>query len=225
MATGSTQALQTDPLQLKRRLLLQGGGFALLLLLSFSGTLYWGIAVQRGEHQRTELRQLAATAAAQLPLIAHELGEAEGRAKFRAGPQRIAVPALVQQRVQWFDTTGQLLSEQGFLAVPAMQEALPQSTSTPSWQRWPGGVSLVQVVQTEPLHAGADPSGNNLPQAAGATSTEQRLGYVLVALSDRAALADLERLRRGLLLGGIVTALAALLAGRRMLRAAFLPMQ
>ena len=225
MAAGSTQALPTDPLQLKRRLLLQGGGFALLLLLSFSGTLYWGIAVQRGEDQRTELRQLAATAAAQLPLIAHELGEAEGRAKFRAGPQRIAVPALVQQRVQWFDTTGQLLSEQGFLAVPAMQEALPQSTSTPSWQRWPGGVSLVQVVQTEPLHAGADPSGNNLPQAAGATSTEQRLGYVRVALSDRAALADLERLRRGLLLGGIVTALAALLAGRRMLRAAFLPMQ
>ncbi|MEA5473274.1 hypothetical protein VB716_03470 [Synechococcus sp. CCY9201] len=55
MAAGSTQALPTDPLQLKRRLLLQGGGFALLLLLSFSGTLYWGIAVQRGEDQRTEL--------------------------------------------------------------------------------------------------------------------------------------------------------------------------
>ena len=51
LATGSTPALPPDPLQLKRRLLLQGGGFALLLLLSFSGTLYWGIAVQRGEDQ------------------------------------------------------------------------------------------------------------------------------------------------------------------------------
>lgn len=53
----------------------------------------------------------------------------------------------------------------------------------------------------------------------------QRLGYVRVALSDQAALADLERLQRGLLLGGIVTAMAALLVGRRMLRTAFLPLQ
>ncbi len=116
-ATGSTPALPPDPLQLKRRLLLQGGGFALLLLISFSGTLYWDIAHQRTEDQRAELRQLAATAAL------------------------------------------------------------------------------------------------------------ERLGFVRVALSDHAALADLQRLRRGLLLGGIVTAMAALLVGRRMLRAAFLPLQ
>ena len=116
-AIGSTPALPPDPLQLKRRLLLQGGGFSPLLLISFSGTLYWDIAHQRTEDQRAELRQLAATAAL------------------------------------------------------------------------------------------------------------ERLGFVRVALSDHAALADLQRLRRGLLLGGIVTAMAALLVGRRMLRAAFLPLQ
>ena len=41
----------------------------------------------------------------------------------------------------------------------------------------------------------------------------------------RAAVADLERLRSGLLLGGIVTVLAALLVGRSMLKAAFWPLQ
>ena len=56
-------------------------------------------------------------------------------------------------------------------------------------------------------------------------SQSQRLGYVRVALSDQAARADLTRLQRGLLLGGVVTVLAALLVGRRMLRAAFAPLQ
>lgn len=86
---------------------------ALLLLASFSGSLYWGIGVQRAEDQRTELRQLAVSAAAQLPLIAHEMGEPEGIAKFRAGIRVIAAPALQQQRLQWFDARGTLLSEQG----------------------------------------------------------------------------------------------------------------
>ena len=215
-ATGSTPALPPDPLSLKGRLTLQGGGFALLLLLAFSGTLYWGIALQRGEDQRSELRQLAATAAAQLPLIAHETREAESLAKFRSGPGRIALPALAEQRVQWFDASGRLLSEQGSLVVPAMPAALPKSSSMASWQRWPGGLSLVQVVLSQPIAVG---------EAAAREPSPQRLGFVRVALSDRAAVADLERLQRGLLLGGIVTALAALLVGRRMLRAAFLPLQ
>lgn len=215
-ATGSTPALPPDPLQLKRRLLLQGGGFALLLLLAFSGSLYWGIALQRGEDQRGELRQLAATAAAQLPLIAHETDEAEGQAKFRGDPGRIAIPALEQQRVQWFDATGRLLSEQGSLSVPALSRSTLAASGAPRWQQWPGGISLVQVVISQPAAAASKWSGD---------TSAQRLGYVRVALSDRAARADLERLRRGLLLGGIVTALAALLVGRRMLRSAFEPLQ
>lgn len=157
------------------------------------------MAAQRAEDQRTELHQLAAGAAAQLPLIAHETREAEGIAKFRADPRTIHVPALQQQRLQWFDTRGVLLSGQGALPVPA----LPGVPAGPLWQRWPGGVSLWQPVDSQ---AG-------------------RLGYVRVALSDQPAQADLIRLRRGLLLGCIVTALAALLVGRRMLQAAFSPLQ
>ena len=98
--------LPPDPLQLRRRLALQGGGFALLLLAAFSSSLYWGIASQRQEDQRTELRQLAGSAAAQLPLIAHETREVEGSTKFCPGPRLIDSPALQQQRLQWFDAKG-----------------------------------------------------------------------------------------------------------------------
>ena len=215
-ATGSNPGLPPDPLDLKRRLLLQGGGFAVLLLLAFSGSLYWGITLQRRDDQRNELRQLAATAASQLPLIAHETREANSSAKFRAEPGRIAVAALQQQRVQWFDASGQLLSEQGGLAVPRLSTAALQATTSQRWQHWQGGLGLVEVVRRTPLLTGP---------ALAADAASRRLGYVRVALSDREALADLERLRRGLLLGGIVTALAALLVGRRMLAAALLPLQ
>jgi OmpR-family two-component system manganese-sensing sensor histidine kinase len=223
LATGSiprfpADPLPPDPLQLRRRLALQGGGFALLLLAAFSGSLYWGIASQRQEDQRTELRQLAGSAAAQLPLIAHETREAEGSAKFRAGPRLIDAPALQQQRLQWFDARGNLLSEQGDLTVPSLP-GLPRGALASArgirvprqvlWQRWPGGVSLWQPVDSQI-------PGRRQPQ---------RLGYVRVALSDQAARADLTRLKRGLLLGGVVTVLAALLVGRRMLRMAFLPLQ
>ena len=195
LATGSTPPLPPDPLQLKRRLVLQGGGFAVLLLTAFSGSLYWGIALQRAEDQRSELRQLAASAAAQLPLIAHETREPEGRAKFRGPPPLLAIEGLEQQRVQWFDTQGRLLSEQGTLALPAS----PQPQPSRPWLRWRGGMSLWQPV------AG--------------------MGSVRVALADQGAQADLLRLQRGLLLGGVVTVLAALLVGRRMLRVAVKPLQ
>ena len=204
MATGS---LHPDPLRLKRRLVRQGGGFALLLLCAFAGSLYWKVAQQRQEDQRTELRQLMAAAASQLPLIAHETSEAAGARKFQPKAELIAVPALLEQRIQWFGLGGELLLEQGKLQLPAGTPAVGRSE--PQWQQWPGGLSLWQPVLVR-----------SSPQA-----TPQVLGSVRVALSDRATQADLRRLRSGLLLGGIVTMVSALLVGRRMLNAAFWPLQ
>jgi len=204
LATGS---LHPDPLRLKRRLVRQGGGFALLLLCAFAGSLYWKVAQQRQEDQRTELRQLMAAAASQLPLIAHETSEAAGARKFQPKAELIAVPALLEQRIQWFGLGGELLLEQGKLQLPAGAPAVRRSE--PQWQQWPGGLSLWQPVLVR-----------SSPQA-----TPQVLGSVRVALSDRATQADLRRLRSGLLLGGIVTMVSALLVGRRMLNAAFWPLQ
>jgi len=204
LATGS---LHPDPLRLKRRLVRQGGGFALLLLCAFAGSLYWKVAQQRQEDQRTELRQLMAAAANQLPLIAHETNEAAGARKFQPQAELIAAPALLDQRIQWFGIQGELLLEQGKLQLPAGAPAVRRSE--PQWQQWPGGLSLWQPVLVR-----------SSPQA-----TPQVLGSVRVALSDRATQADLRRLRSGLLLGGIVTMVSALLVGRRMLNAAFWPLQ
>ena len=72
-----------DPLRLRRLLGVQGLGFALLLLTAFAAAVYWGIAGARQESLRAETRQLAATAAAQLPLISHEFSEDGNARKFR----------------------------------------------------------------------------------------------------------------------------------------------
>lgn len=214
MAIASTPPLPPDPLQLKRRLTLQGGGFALLLLAAFSGSLYWGIAVQRAEDQRTELRQIAASAAAQLPLIAHEAREAAGARKFRPERRVVGALGLEQQRVQWFDAHGQLLSEQGALPLPpSLAPSLQRSPGrgmSLRWQRWAGGLALQQPVFTE--RTGQQPD-------------RELSGFVRVARSDAAARRDLYRLKRGVLLGGLVAVLAALMVSRRMLRAAFAPLQ
>lgn len=210
-------------MQLRRRLALQGAGFALVLLSAFSGSLYWGIAGQRQEDLRAEARQLASSAAAQLPLILHEAREVHNTRKFRDDRRVLAPPDRLDQRLQWFDTDRRLVSEQGSLALPtgpptaldaqALKGAatLRDGLSPGHWRRWPGGLSLWQPVYTEPRQGG--PEGPRLA------------GYVRVALSDRIAVADLERLRRGLMLGAIVSTLAALLVGRRMLAVAFAPLQ
>jgi signal transduction histidine kinase len=210
LAIASTPPLSPDPLQLKRRLTVQGGGFALLLLVAFSGSLYWGIGLQRVEDQRTELRQIAASAATQLPLIAHEAGEAAGTRKFRAERRVVGATGLERQRVQWFGPAGQLLSEQGALALPPALLRPPATSRSSAWQRWPGGLSLWQPVYTE--------------RSAGYPE-RQLSGFVRVALSDGAARRDLYRLKRGLLLGGLVSVLAALMVSRRMLKTAFAPLQ
>lgn len=215
MATASTPPLPPDPLRLRRRLSLQGGGFALLLLAAFSGSLYWGIAHQRLEDQHKDVRRIAASAAAQHPLILHEAREAAGARKFRGEPRVVDPPGFAQLRVQWFDAQGRLLSEQGTLALPPTaqpERSLAAAAAAPGedWQRWPGGLSLRQPV---------------LVREPGVRLAGRLSGFVRVALSDRVAQQDLERLRRGLLLGGVVTALAALLVGRRMLAAAFAPLQ
>lgn len=213
-ATASIPPLPPDPLRLRRRLLLQGGGFSLLLLLAFSASLYGGIARQRDEDQRLELRQLAAAAASQLPLILHEARETDGPLKFRDQPAVVPGPGLDQQRLQWFDASGALLRQQGTLPLPASARlAASQRLPTPQWQQWSGGFSLVL-----PVHSSVTATPTRVGR-------ESLIGFVRVSLSDRRARQDLERLRRGLLLGAVVATLAALLAGRRMLSAAFAPLQ
>jgi len=195
-----------DPLRLRRLLGVQGLGFALLLLTAFAAAVYWGIAGERQESLRAETRQLAATAASQLPLISHEFSEDGNARKFRNDREVVELPQGRVQRVQWFDPRGRLLVEEGALRLPPAGLA-----AQPRWQRWAGGIGLWQPVFTRPRQGdGARP---------------QLAGFVQVGLSTQPAEQELARLRRGLLLGGIAAVIVALVVGRRMLRAAFLPLQ
>ena len=259
-------------MRLKRRLGLQGSGFALLVLGAFAAAVYGGIAAQRQEDLRGELSQLAASAASQLPLIAHEAHEVGNARKFNNDRTVVALPERNPQRLQWFDAEGRLLNDQGQLAVPPLPDLGRGSVPGPSsglgsesgsesgsgsgsgsgtrpkgtghreapgrlagpgrprpalWQRWPGGISLWQPVYTQSRQGSS--SGQGLRQAPGARPSRggvpQFSGSVRVALSNQAALADLRRLQRGLLLGAIVATLSALVVGRRMVQAAFAPLQ
>ncbi|MFN5698208.1 MAG: histidine kinase dimerization/phospho-acceptor domain-containing protein, partial [Cyanobacteriota bacterium] len=211
MATASTPATSPDPLSLRRQLMLQGGGFALLLLACFAAAVYWGIAGERREALRLEARQLATAAASQWPLIAHEFEEERNARKFRADREVVALPERPGQRVQWFDAAGRLIEDQGGLALP-----VPLRSQAAQWRQWPGGIALWQPVLTRPL-----------PRSAGEQSEggSRLSGYVYVGLDDEGLRSELRRLRRGLLLGTICSTLAALLLGRRMLTKAVAPLQ
>ena len=120
-----------DPLRLRRLLGVQGLGFALLLLTAFAAAVYWGIAGERQESLRAETRQLAATAASQLPLISHEFSEDGNTRKFRNDREVVELPQGRVQRVQWFDPRGRLLVEEGALRLP------PAGLGRQArWQRW-----------------------------------------------------------------------------------------
>ena len=203
-AIASTPPSWSDPLQLRRRLARQGVVFGLLLLSVFSAALYWGIATERRQNLRAEAAQLAATAAAQLPLISHESQEPGNARKFRNDREVVSLIDRRSQRVQWINRDGRVLQEEGSLPLP------PFHTTSP-WQQWPGGISLHQPVYTRSRQS---PSHRL-----------QLAGYVRVALASEPVEQELDRLRRGLLLGGITAVIVALMVGRRLLGRAFRPLQ
>ncbi len=200
-----------DPLRLRRRLGLQGGSFLLLLLVVFSGALYFGLALEERQALRASVSELAATAATQLPLIAHEYGEEGNAYKFRHDDAVVPPSEGSDYRVRWFDAKGRLLEDQGQLTLPSPAGARFSVPSQPRWREWRGGLSLEQPVYTRERSRPGEPP--------------RRSGTVLAALSDQRLHHQLAWLRRGLLLGVVSTAVVVLLVGRRMLDAAFLPLQ
>lgn len=210
MATASIPPFPPDPLRLRRRLGLQGAGFGLLLLAAFAAAVYWGIAVERRQSLRGEVSQLAAAAAAQLPLVSHEIQEEGNARKFRNDREVVALVERRSQRVQWFDAAGRLLLQEGQLPLPGAA-ALPPPAGGRQWRHWRDGLSLLQPVYTR---------RRDRPAAA-----PRLTGYVQVALATAPLEQELGRLRRGLLLGGITAVIVALLVGRRLLLQAFLPLQ
>lgn len=213
-------APRPDPLRLRRRLGLQGASFALLLLVVFSGAVYLGMAIEERQSLRATVRELASTAATQLPLIAHEFREQGNVYKFSHDAAVVPPADVMHYRIRWFDSEGRLVEDQGQLALPdggSPASGSPASgpatapVMAPRWREWAGGISLEQPVFTRERSRPGEPP--------------RRSGSVLVALSDQRLRDDLAWLRRGLMLGVLCTGTVVLLVGRRMLDTAFLPLQ
>lgn len=206
--------LPPDSLRLRRLLLLQGGAFALVLLAAFAGSIYLAILLLRQEDQRTELRQLAASAALQLPLIEHGRREADGVVAAPAAapaPGTVAaLPGTEHQRLQWFDRMGVLLLEQGGLALPVAVGRAGPLQSLPLWEHWADGLGLWQ-----PVFSRRSADGRNV----------EVMGYVRVALSNHHARQDLARLRQALLLGATLTLLLAMAVSGWLVQRVVQPLQ
>jgi len=208
LATASTPPTAPDPLRLQPRLLVRGGGFALLLLLAFAGAMYWGIAADREEDLHHRVEQLAAAASGQLPLLVHEFHEQSNAYRFKGDGVVVEVAGSSRQRVRWYDAQGRLVRQQGDLMLPPPPP--PGLRQKLQWRRWRGGLRLWQPVRTRSAAAGG---------------ALRHSGYVEVGFSDHELQTELARMRRGLLLGTICAALAAMALGRRLLRSALAPLQ
>lgn len=186
--------------------------FVTVLVLVFALAVYSD--VRRSQHAllRNQVEQLTAAAAAQLPLLHHEVDEmAEADQPRRLLEQGHAATLALEasgdpnHRIRWFDDQMQELRASGgfrpdgaTLPPPARRQQrsrLPLANGLATWQ---------------PVLSGR-----------GEAATPHLHGYVSVALSSAASEAELERLRRGLLLGIAVAAVLGL-AGSQWLVAASL---
>ena len=222
--------MQPDLRRIRRDLSLRVGVFVAAVLLAFALAVDAVVSHARRQLQRRQLQQLAATAAAELPLLRHEHEErdhagpageghhgAEGHHGDNARPGALDFPLAggrlsaesveADQRILWFNAQLELLQEAGEYR-PAVAELPPSSARERSqWLPLGDGLALWQPVPLRRAEAGA-------PRV---------LGYVAVALADQASARELGRLRRGLLIGGLVASVVAFAGGRRLVAASLEP--
>ena len=196
--------MRTDLAHTRRVLTLRYAQFSFVLVSVFAAAIYMAVADARGDLTRSQLRQLAAGAAAQLPLL---------RRGFRAGETPpallpLALPASEDgesqdtgqenQRLRWFDPQLREIASAGDFhpAQPTIPIGAARRVSTVL--PLADGLALWQPVYSR--------------QAPG--QAPQLQGYVSVALSTRAAEIGLECLRDGMLVGSAMAALVALGGGQ-----------
>ena len=217
-----------DLLLVRRRLSLRYGQFSFLLIAVFAGSIYAAVADARADITRNQVRQLAATAAAELPLRRRAIespGPASGAGPHAAAanssvanPSAAIPPALLTPqehaaattlRLQWWDPALRPLgSFGGYQPREALLPPLAQR-ATSHLRPLADGLAFWQpVLRRSP--------------ASGALELQ---GYVAVALATRSADDGLLCLRQGLVVGTVLAALVALIGGRSLVAAALEPLQ
>ncbi|MEB3334413.1 MAG: HAMP domain-containing sensor histidine kinase [Cyanobacteriota bacterium] len=198
----------------RRQLTLRHGIFVAAVLLVFAVGVYGQVSRSSQELLRRQAQQLSATAAAELPLLHHEVDEARQAATLRRlealpGAGEAGGLGLRGHRIVWLDDTLQPLQTSG--------DFQPEGATAPSsgdhlraqWLAIRNGVAFWRPVFG----------------AKGADGAQALHGFVSVALSAAATEAELHRLRQGLLIGALLAALAATVGSQRMVAASLAPIQ
>ena len=198
----------------RRTLTLRYGAFVTAVLLVFALGVYGQVRRSSQELLRRQAQQLAATAAAELPLLHHEIDEA----RTAAPPRRLeAMPgageanglSLRHHRIDWLDDELRPLQASGdFQPLGAMRPPAGDRLRA-QWLPLSNGVAFWRPV--------LGPKGRS-----GAATLH---GFVVVALATASTDAELHRLRQGLWIGALLAALTAFAGSQRMVAASLEPIQ
>jgi signal transduction histidine kinase len=198
----------------RRTLTLRYGAFVAAVLLVFALGVYGQVSRSREDLLRRQAQQLAATAAAELPLLHHEIDEAG----WAAPPRRLeSMPGggeangLSQRdhRIVWLDDELQPLQASGDFHPNKVLQPPASDRLRAQWLPLSDGVAFWQPVLG--------------PKGMGGMATLH--GYVSVALAAATTEAELARLRQGLMIGALLAALTAFAGSQRMVAASLEPIQ
>lgn len=187
-----------------------------LTLLVFGFGVYLQVADGRDRLMRTQLQQISSAAASQMPLILHELAEyQEGSAESHRGePTEIGLLDtqainLAGKRIIWFDKALKEVSAYGGFK-PIGRSLIPAGRlGQKQFLLLDNGLAYWSPVFVRPS------LGNDA----------ELKGYVVVALSLSGAQDELHRLRNGLLSGGMLAAITAILLSQWMVASSIKPVR
>ena len=187
------------------------GVFVAALLSVFALAVYADVRRSQQALLQAQVRQFAAAAAAQLPLLHHEVDElAEADQPRRLLEQGHAAtvafegPVDPHQRIRWFDDQlHELRSSGGFRPDGATQPPAGMQGRS-QWLPLANGLAYWQPVWAAPGHLH---------------------GYVSVSVASTASEAELARLRQGLLLGIVLSAFVGAAGSRWMVAASLDPIR
>jgi len=198
----------------RRTLTLRYGGFVAAVLLVFALGVYGQVSRSSQELLRRQAQQLAATAAAELPLLHHEIDEA----RMAAPPRRLEAVlgageatgfSAADHRIDWLDDELRPLQASGDFRPEGALRPQAGERLRAQWLPLRNGVAFWRPVLS--------------PKARRGTPTLH--GFVSVALATTATTAELSRLRQGLLIGALLAALTAFVGSQRLVAASLEPIQ
>jgi two-component system OmpR family sensor kinase len=211
-----TPTMQADLRHTRRVLTRRYGILIAALLLVFALGVYGQVSRARWALQRWQVQQLAATAAAELPLLHHEhdeMGRRDVPAWLREQAQGALdvreAPGDPELAIRWFDDQMRELKRRGDFRPAGATTPPASARERGQWLPLANGVAFWRPV---------------VAQAPGGAASRLQ-GYVSVAMASTASEAELARLRKGLLIGALLAGLVGFAGSQWMVAASLEPIR